>query len=163
MQKKTAQKQIDFPTLLWAVGLPLVVGFIGALFTMPEIGTWYAGLEKPFFNPPDWVFGPVWTILYILMGIAFYLVLTAKSKITKNLAIQFFMAQLGLNFLWTIFFFAAHLPFLALLEIIILLVAIVMTIRVFSAHSSVAAWLMLPYAAWVGFATLLNAGIVMLN
>lgn len=162
-QADKKHKQIDYFTLIWAIGLPLAVGVVGSLFTMPAIEMWYAGLEKPFFSPPNWLFGPVWTLLYIMMGVAFYLVLTAESKVSKNMAIQFFMGQLGLNLLWSIFFFGAQLPFLALLEIVVLLIAIVMTIRAFSAHSQVAVWLMLPYAAWVGFATLLNAAIVFLN
>lgn len=145
-----------------SVGLCLLVGFAGAYFTQPAIEGWYQALNKPFFTPPNAIFGPVWTILYILMGVALYLVWVSKGK-QKQKAITFFFIQLGLNFLWSVFFFAMENPLLALGNIIALWVVIALTIKYFYPISYTAAYLLIPYLAWVSFATILNASIFLLN
>lgn len=134
---------------------------IGSAFTIQEIPTWYATLEKPFYTPPNWVFGPVWTILYLLQGIAFYLVLQAKK--VPSTAVPLFLAQLVFNTLWSVVFFGAHLTVWALLIIVVLLWLVFLTIRAFKEASPLAAKLLWPYIAWLSFATLLNIGIIVVN
>lgn len=158
------QRHVQWKTLAWTILLPLVVGgLIGSLFTTPAIDGWYALLEKPSFNPPNWVFGPVWTVLYIMMGAALYLVMTAKSKLSKKPALYVFIGQLVLNLGWSIIFFGLHMPLLGLIEIVLLIIAVLYTIVTFAPHSKTAAWLLAPYVAWLLFATSLNTGIVLLN
>ncbi|MGB6839296.1 MAG: TspO/MBR family protein, partial [Microgenomates group bacterium] len=96
-----------------------LAGIIGAIFTTPSISDWYAGLNKPFFNPPNWLFGPAWTLLYLLMGISLYLVWKQKGGIEIRTALIFFTIQLGLNTLWSIIFFGMRLPSVAFIEILI--------------------------------------------
>lgn len=153
---------LNAPLLIASIALPLIVGVIGALFTAPEIPTWYASLEKPFFNPPNWIFGPVWTLLYIAQGIAFYLVVSSKSKRVSR-AVVLFLVQLVLNLLWSIVFFGLHQPILALYEIMLLWLTLIVTCYEFFKHSKVAGQLMIPYIAWVSFAMALTAGVVYLN
>ncbi len=141
----------------------LIAGAIGPIFTFPSITGWYAGLNKPFFSPPNWVFGPVWTILYILMGIAAYLVfMERKTRETKS-AMAAFAVQLILNVLWSVLFFGMHSPLLGLLCIIALWASIAMTINEFNKVSKTAGLLLAPYIAWVSFAALLNAAVFLLN
>ena len=150
--------------LIASVGFCYVVAFFGSLVTLPSIATWYAGLNKPSFNPPNFIFGPVWTILYTLMGVALYLIWD-KKKNNKSVdtAIKMFLLQLSLNFLWSLIFFGLHLPFAALLTIIALWLSIVYTILLFRKISNKAYLLLLPYIAWVSFALILNFFIVILN
>lgn len=154
----------DLPKLIASVAGCELVGLVGSFFTLPAIPTWYADLEKPFFAPPNWVFGPVWTLLYLLMGISFYLIwrqgLENKQVIS---AVKVFLIQLGLNFLWSPIFFGLQSPLLALLVIIAVWVMIVVTIKTFFPLSKWAAVLLIPYLLWVSFATLLNGAIVVLN
>ncbi len=141
-----------------------VVGIAGALFTTPEIPAWYATLVKPALNPPAWVFGPVWTTLYALMGVAAFLVWRhglRQWRVRRALAL--FLLQLVLNAAWTAAFFRFHNPGLALVDIAVLWLAIVLTIAAFSRTSRAAAWLMAPYLAWVSFAAYLNAALWFLN
>jgi benzodiazapine receptor len=149
--------------LIASIAASFAAGAIGSLATIPNIPTWYAALEKPFFNPPNWIFGPVWTILYILVGISLYLVWTSPSKKPKRTAYLLFGVQITLNTLWSIVFFGAHLPWAAVAIIIALLVTIIMTMKAFWAHSRWACWLLIPYIAWVSFATILNISIALLN
>jgi translocator protein len=143
---------------------PLLVGVIGSLFTFQSIPVWYAGLAKPKFSPPNWVFGPVWTVLYILMGCAAFLVWRRGLELREvRLALSLFIGQLVLNALWSIIFFGFHNPGLAFIEIIFLLIAIVATIVSFAHVSKTAAWLLVPYIVWVSFASYLNFAIWMLN
>jgi len=130
------------------------------IFTVTGPGSWYANLIKPSFNPPGWLFGPVWTLLYIMMGIAFYLVLKKKNNRT---AIALFIAQLILNTLWTIIFFGMRNPLFAFIEIILLWITILFTIREFYDKSKTAAYLMVPYILWVSFASILTLTIHLLN
>jgi benzodiazapine receptor len=139
-------------------------GVIGSLFTSPSIPGWYAGLAKPAFNPPNWVFAPVWTILYALMGISAYLVYEKgprKSEVRKALAV--FAGQLVLNALWSIVFFGAHMILGAAVVIIILWGMILASIMLFSKISRTAAYLLIPYILWVSFATILNISLYVLN
>ncbi len=142
--------------------LCLSAGWIGSLATIPNIPTWYAGLEKPAFNPPNWVFGPVWTILYIMMGISGWLVWKAPDRVSSRPFIPFAI-QLALNLAWSFAFFGAQNPLLGLVVIIPMWICIVWTIVVFWPISRAAALLLAPYLAWVSFATLLNASILALN
>ncbi len=150
-------------TLALFVLMSLTAGFVGSMFTGPSVTTWYPGLLKPFGTPPAWVFGPVWTFLYVLMGTAAWLVWSRAGWSGARRALALFVAQLVLNALWSLIFFGLRLPALALLEIVLLLAAIVATALIFRRFSRVASWLMLPYVAWVMFATWLNFGIWRLN
>ena len=142
----------------------LCAGLLGSFFTAGSIPTWYAGLQKPSFNPPNWLFAPVWTTLYILMGIAAYLVWRKGwSAPAVKPALLIFAVQLALNVAWSVIFFNFHSPFYAFLEIILLWAAIVLTIIVFFLVSSPAAWLLVPYLLWVSFASVLNFMIWRLN
>lgn len=149
--------------LIASLVISFAAGAIGSIATMPNIPTWYAGLEKPFLNPPNFVFGPVWTILYILIAISLYLVWTQKSTKSKALAYGAFAAQMILNALWSFVFFGLHLPALAVVVIVLLLVAIVLTIMSFYRFSKPAAYLLVPYLLWVCFATYLTVGVALLN
>ncbi len=140
------------------------VGIIGSIFTLSSIQTWYMFLNKPSFNPPNWIFGPVWTVLYALMGVSLYLIWNKglKSNKTKN-ALKIFFVQLAFNFLWSIVFFGLHNPLLALIVITFLWASILYTILLFKKISQIAAFLLFPYILWVSFAVLLNLFIVLLN
>lgn len=139
-------------------------GITGSLFTSPAIKGWYAWLEKPSFNPPNWIFAPVWTLLFLLMGISLYLVWEKglESKKAKT-ALSIFTVQLILNILWSFFFFGLQSPLLGFIEIVLLWFAILATILSFYRISSKAALLLVPYILWVSFATLLNFSIWQLN
>lgn len=153
---------VRLPQLLLSIGICLGAGFIGSFFTYSAIPDWYAALNKPLFNPPNWVFGPVWTLLYILMGISFYLIWISKSKL-KQKGIKIFSIQLILNTSWSIVFFGFKNPELALINIIVLWIAIFLTIKSFLKISKVSAYLLVPYLLWVSFAGILNFSIVLLN
>jgi translocator protein len=144
--------------------VPLAVGGIAGWLTVPEIAGWYAGLNKPSFNPPNYLFGPVWTSLYALMGIAFFLVWKADAdEGLKKTAMMLFAVQLVLNFFWSLIFFNAHQVGWALVEIVAMWLFILLTIFSFGKISSLAAWLLVPYICWVSFATILNAALWKLN
>jgi translocator protein len=147
-----------------SIALCFIVAFLGSIITFPSIPAWYVHLNKPFFNPPNWIFGPVWTILYILMGISLYIVWTknAGDKKKEN-AIKIFILQLVLNLLWSLVFFGLHQPLVALIIIIILWLSIFKTIKYFSKLSKLSAQLLYPYIFWVSFASVLNFSIVILN
>ncbi len=139
-------------------------GIVGSIFTASAIPTWYATLMKPALNPPSFVFGPVWTTLFILMGIAAFLVWEKgieRSDVKKALGL--FFVQLALNTAWSIIFFALHSPGWAFVEIVFLWLAILATIEAFRKISERAAWLLLPYILWVSFASYLNYMIYVLN
>ncbi len=147
-----------------AVTICLLIGFLAGFATQSSVGTWYATLNKPSFNPPNWLFGPVWTLLYILMGIAAGLV-WAKGfyHVWVKTALYYFGFQLLFNALWSIVFFGFQEPFWALLVILVLLILILITIKWFKIVSKPAAYLLIPYFLWVCFATLLNYRIWELN
>ncbi|MGZ5286575.1 MAG: TspO/MBR family protein [Flavisolibacter sp.] len=150
--------------LLISILIPLGIGFLGSYFTRPEIDTWYQTIQKPSWQPPSWIFGPVWTTLYIMMGIAFFLVWKNQSgNHNKKPAMIFWCLQLVLNFFWSYIFFNRHELGLALAEIILLWIFILITIILFGRVSKVAAWLMVPYISWVSFAAMLTYTIYSLN
>ncbi|MDD5626665.1 MAG: tryptophan-rich sensory protein [Patescibacteria group bacterium] len=139
------------------------VGVLGSLFTMPAIPGWYASLVKPSFSPPNWVFAPAWTTLFLLMGIALYLVWQKGGGRERERALSIFFGQLMLNVLWSSLFFGLHSPQIAFLEILILWLSILATVIVFYRISRVAGLLLLPYILWVSFAAILNFSIWRLN
>ncbi len=147
----------NLPLLIFSLGICLGAGVLGSFFTINSIPTWYQTLNKPFFFPPNWIFGPVWTILYILMGYSLYLVWV------KNKVPVIFWIQLILNAVWSIIFFGFKNPTLALIDIIALWVTIILTIKVFAKINKLSAYLLYPYLAWVLFASILNLAIVLLN
>ena len=149
--------------LLLSVVICEGVGILGSVFTIPSITSWYSHLNKPLFNPPNWIFGPVWTTLYLLMGISFFLILEKKLKKQKNFLIILFSAQLFLNFLWSVIFFGMHLPGPAFINIVLLWISIVLLIINFWKFSRLASLLLMPYLLWVSFASLLNLAVVLLN
>ena len=157
-----------------SIAVPLMAGVIGSIFTSESVSTWYQTIEKPSFSPPDWLFGPVWTTLYVLMGVSLFLVWRATTNNTtttftkdrrgrKISAFIAFGSQLLLNVLWSFIFFSLRSPQLAFAEIVILLISIVVTIVIFYRISKLAAVLMIPYAVWVTFASFLNLQIWLLN
>ncbi|MDO9375386.1 MAG: TspO/MBR family protein [Ferruginibacter sp.] len=144
--------------------IPLLTGAVAGFFTNSGVESWYAVAKKPSFNPPNWIFAPVWTLLYILMGIALWLVWKKEEPVPgKKQALWWFGIQMLLNFCWSFIFFYAHQPGWALVEIITLWVAILCTIIAFRKLSTAAAWLLVPYLLWVSFATVLNYSIWKLN
>lgn len=150
--------------LVIAIVISELAGIIGSVFTAPSIAGWYATLAKPALNPPAWVFGPVWTTLFALMGIAAFLVWRkGLDRRDVKIALGIFIGQLVLNALWSIIFFGLHSPGGALIEIVILWLAILATIIAFYKISKPAAWLLVPYILWVSFAAYLNYSIWMLN
>ena len=152
------------PKILIAVAICLGIGFFSGFATQSSIDTWYATLNKPFFNPPNWIFAPVWTILYVLMGIAAGIVWSKGfyHKLVQT-ALYHFIFQLLLNGLWSIVFFGFKSPGLALLVIIALIILLLLTIKWFKVVSKTAAYLLLPYLIWVLFASVLNISIWQLN
>lgn len=140
------------------------VGILGSIFTAKEIPTWYASLAKPWFQPPNWLFGPVWTVLYALMGTAVWLAYRrATNASSRRQILTVFFMQLILNGIWTPIFFGLHMLGVALVVIIALIIAILATMMVFARSSTWAAALLAPYLAWVVFATVLNASLWRLN
>ena len=152
-----------FFKLIISILLTVGLGSLGGIFTVNEIPNWYAGLQKPDFNPPNWLFGPVWTLLYTLMGISVYLIWKQPVSSIRNKALVIFGIQFILNFFWSIIFFKEHALGWALVEIIAMWIFILLTILNFGKLSSLAAWLLVPYISWVSFASLLNGAIWHLN
>jgi tryptophan-rich sensory protein len=154
----------DIAGALAAIVLCELAGLVGAVFTTPSIPTWYATLRKPSFNPPSWIFAPVWLILYMLMGISLFLIWRkgiGTPQIMKDVC--FFGIQLALNVLWSVVFFGLHSVAYGFVTIIVLLVAILTTILAFNRTSRTAAVLLVPYLLWGSFATILNFSILLLN
>ena len=149
--------------LLAFVGVCLGAAAVGSAFTIPSIPGWYAGLEKPFFSPPNWLFGPVWSVLYLAMAVAGWLVWRREGLSGVTVPLAVFGFQLLLNVAWSGLFFGLRLPGVALVEILALWAAILATILLFRRTSTPAALLLVPYLAWVTFATILNFEIWRLN
>jgi tryptophan-rich sensory protein len=173
--------------LLFSIIICELAGAIGSVFTISQVKTWYLGLVKPEFNPPSWIFGPVWTTLFVLMGISLYLVWNNKWRVKNEInfkktkvwnkysqkfmsgswqklnIILIFAVQLALNVLWSVIFFTLHNPGVAFFELIMLWFAIIYTIVNFWRVSKASAWLLLPYLLWVSFAGILNCFIWILN
>lgn len=154
----------DILKLVFSIAVCQVAGIFGSFATVPSIPTWYAQLKKPAFNPPNWLFSPVWIALYVLMGISLFLVLRKPiGERGVKIALVFFAVQLVLNSLWSVMFFGLKVPFLAFLEIILLWCMIFFTIFLFSKISKTAAVLLVPYILWVSFASVLNYFLWRLN
>lgn len=148
--------------LIIALAIPLLIGYSGSFFTISEIGSWYQTIQKPPWNPPNWIFGPVWTALYVLMGISLFLVWRSSAS-QKLVAIILFTVQLVLNFFWSFIFFKHHQIGLAFAGILVLWLMILLTILAFVRVNKLAAWLLVPYISWVSFAAILNFTIWQLN
>lgn len=150
-------------SLIICLAIPLVVAWLGSALTTPSIPTWYAGINKPSFNPPNWLFAPVWTTLFLLMGFSAYLIFSKSRGPKRRQALLIFLAQLALNLLWSFLFFFLHNPLAAFIEIIILWLMILATIISFYRLNRLASYLLWPYLAWVSFASFLNFTIWRLN
>ncbi|WP_410507930.1 TspO/MBR family protein [Methanosarcina hadiensis] len=157
-------QRVNVTRLLTCIIICQLAGIIGSIFTSSSLDSWYPLLEKPSFNPPSWVFFPVWTTLYTLMGISLYLVWEKGMRHREvKIGVFLFGLQLGLNTLWSFLFFGLRSPYYAFLEILILWAAILLTIVQFWKVSKPASLLLIPYILWVSFAALLNYRIWVLN
>lgn len=156
---------MSVPARLAIAVLPVVAALVlGNLATIPNIPTWYAGLVKPGFNPPNWLFGPIWTLLYAMMAYALFRILSLPAGTPgRQTAIIVFFVQLALNAAWSWAFFGANSTLGGVLVIVPLLAMILVTIRCFRPLDQASAYLLVPYAAWVAFATVLNVAIWRLN
>ena len=153
----------NFTKIIIAITLPLTVGGIASYFTLKAIPTWYESLNAPSFKPPNWVFGPVWTILYILMGYSFFLIWKLPENSERNKACIAFILQLVLNFAWSFFFFYFKNIGLALIDISILFLSIVVMLILFYKVKPISAYINIPYLCWVSFALVLNYAFFRLN
>jgi translocator protein len=149
--------------LIASLTLPLGLGAIAGLFTAEAVPEWYVTLNRPSFNPPNWVFGPVWTTLYLLMGISLFLIWKQPASKGRNQAIFVFFLQLTLNFCWSFIFFYFNMIGFALIEIILLWMSIVIMLVLFYKTKPMAAYINIPYLLWVTFATILSASYYFLN
>lgn len=149
--------------LLFFLFLCYSAAVLGSILTSSSVGTWYAELRKPSLNPPNWIFAPVWSALYFLMATSAWLVWRKAGWSSARFALALFFGQLALNVAWSALFFSLHRPGIALIEIVLLLGMIVATAVAFRPVSGLAFWLMVPYALWVAFATLLNFKIWRMN
>jgi len=156
-------KAIDVVKLLVSIAVPLLAGFGSTVFTINSISTWYASLNKPWFSPPNALFAPVWTALYILMGVALYLVWRSPRDRTRDAGIALFAAQLLVNVIWTFAFFGLQNTLYGVLTIVPLWILIATTIYQFYKVNKWASYLLVPYIAWVSVATALNASVFLLN
>lgn len=156
--------EVNWKRLILSLGVCQAAGIAGSIYTLQSVEEWYPTLIKPSFNPPSWVFGPVWSLLFILMGYALYLVWNKglKKKGVSD-AVAIFFVQLILNVVWSYLFFGLQNPSLALFEIIVLWGTILATTLKFEKIDRPAAYLLVPYLLWVGFASVLNLSIVLLN
>ena len=154
---------VEILRLLASILVCQLTGFISSLFASPSIPTWYADLQKPSFAPPNWVFAPVWVSLYILMGVALYLIWRRAVEVRVRPAVAAFIVQLALNALWSPAFFGLQSPLAGLIVIVPLWLAILATFLAFLNVSKGAALLLVPYMLWVGFAVVLNFDFLVLN
>lgn len=165
--KYIAGKIEDLKTDLIKLAVSLLVcllaGLLGSIFTAPAIPVWYQALEKPFFTPPAWLFAPVWTLLFIMMGVSLYLAWLKSRKDQVRTTLGIFSVQLVLNILWSAAFFGLRSPLAGLIDITLLWISILLTIWVFSKISRTAGLLLVPYIVWVSFAAALNFAIWWLN
>ncbi len=153
----------QFLKLIVAIAVPLSIGAFAGMFTSEAIPGWYASLNRPSFNPPNWIFGPVWTLLYLLMGVSLYHIWKQEKSRERNMAMLIFIVQLVLNFAWSFIFFYFNYIGLALVEISLLWLSIVAMLVMFYKIKHLAAYLNIPYLMWVSFATALNLGYFLLN
>jgi len=156
-------KSKDILKLAMSILLCQLAGVLGSLFTTPAIPTWYRTLKKPFFTPPDWIFGPVWISLFMLMGVSLFMVWRRQEHPQFKITLTFFLIQLIFNILWSAAFFGLRSPLLGLIDIVLLWIAILLTIQYSLRISKVAGLLLLPYMLWVSFALVLNFALWILN
>lgn len=149
--------------LILALAIPIGLGSIAGMFTAEAVPEWFATLNSPSFSPPNWLFGPVWTTLYLLMGVSMFLIWKEAPTRKRNLALLVYVVQLLLNFGWSFIFFYYHWLGLALAEIVVLWVSIVLMLVMFYKIKPLAAYLNIPYLLWVTFATVLTASYYILN
>jgi benzodiazapine receptor len=149
--------------LIISIALPLLVGAVAGMFTAKAVPEWYATLNRPSFSPPNWLFGPVWTTLYLILGISLFLIWKQNPTEDRNIAIILFLVQIFLNFAWSFLFFYFKLVGIALVEIVLLWITIIIMIVQFYKVLPLAAYINIPYLLWVSFATVLNAAYYMLN
>lgn len=143
--------------------LTMSIGGLSGFATVAGVNGWYRTLNKPSFNPPNYLFGPVWSLLYLLMGISLYLIYKSEQSTARTKALRAFAVQLILNFFWSIIFFRLHAVGIALLEIVLMWLAILAMIIISYRVNKPAALLQIPYICWVSFASVLNAAIYHLN
>lgn len=159
----TQQQERSWLALAGWLLLCFAIGGLSSIFPAKSIPTWYAALVKPPLNPPNQLFGPVWTVLYALMGISAWIVWKTRPSPCRRRGLRLFCVQLALNFLWTWIFFSRHQPLTAVADIVALWIAILLTALTFRKMSHAAAWMLVPYLAWVTFAGYLNIAIWRLN
>lgn len=156
--------KMNWKKLLVAMILPQFAGVIGSVFTRESVATWYQQLNKPLLTPPSWVFAPVWTTLFLLMGWSFYLILVSgQGKTGRATAISLFCVHLAVNTLWSFLFFGLRSPFWAFIDIIVLWGMIALLVRIFWGINRWAGAMLIPYLLWVSFAFFLNYGLWMMN
>jgi tryptophan-rich sensory protein len=164
MESNGRMKIASIPKLAAAILSCVIIGSLGSIVTITGPGSWYASLEKPFFSPPNWVFAPVWITLFTLMGIAIYLVWESGMRRREvQVAIAVFCGQFALNVLWSFLFFGLQSPLYGLVDIALLWLMILATIVLFHRVQKTAAYLLIPYIAWVSLATALNGAVYLLN
>lgn len=156
-------KSNKFLKFIISITITILIGLLGSVATASSVKTWYLTINKPPFTPPNWLFGPVWTLLFILMGISFYIVWNKSYSTNTRFAFFAFFIQLVLNLLWSVFFFGLRNPWLAFFEIVFLWLLIIINIRLFYRLSKVSGYLLIPYLLWVSFASILNLSIAILN
>ena len=164
MRPKSLNRKFQPLPFIVSLAITLAIGFVASLFTRPQIAGWYVTLKKPSFNPPNWAFPVAWTVLYIMIAIAAYMVWKQRNRtMTYRTTAIIYFVQLLLNFSWSIIFFGMHEIFGALIIIGLLWISIIFNIIYFGKFSKTAAWLLMPYLLWVSFAGLLNLNIYLLN
>lgn len=154
---------MQYKKLIISILIPLIVGLLGSIFTSSSVDSWYISLNKPSFNPPSYLFAPVWTVLFVLIGISFYFVWSKDFGSNKILTLGIYSLDLILNLLWSVLFFGLKNPFLAFIEIIILWFTILINIIVFSKVTKISGIMLIPYLLWVSFASVLNYAVFILN
>jgi len=167
MNQSLPTQRLSIPTQIVGLCISILICFacagVGSSATIPQLEVWYAGLNKPTWNPPNWIFAPVWTTLFAMMGVSAWLVWRTTGFSKGRFPLSWFGIQLALNVGWSILFFGCQRPGFALIEILLLWLAIAITTNLFLRHSKFAAGLMMPYLCWVSFATVLNFAIWSLN
>lgn len=164
MKAATHTNKFQILPFLISLMITLAIGYVASVVTRPEIPEWYNSLQKPSFNPPNWVFPVAWTVLYVLIASSAYLVWKRRDNgLDYYHAKLIYIMQLTFNFSWSIIFFGAHQILAALIVIVLLWVCIVINMYCFARVSKTACWLLLPYLLWVSFAVILNASIYLLN
>jgi translocator protein len=155
--------KLNFKQLVPCIVVPLAIGAISGIATATSVTTWFVTLNKPSFNPPNYLFAPVWTTLYLLMGVSFYIILQTPKHVWLQRAQLIFGVQLLLNFCWSFLFFKFHLVGVAFVEILLIWLSVLTMIFIFSKINKTAALLQVPYLLWVSFASVLNGAIWFLN